>query len=70
VRVTSDARGWQVELRVEAAWLSGDYGGMPAMGFVLFDDAVREWVGWPASAECPTGARLERAPSCWAAVRP
>jgi hypothetical protein len=70
VRVTSDDAGWQVELRVERAWLSGEYGGLPAMGFVLFDDAVREWVGWPVSAACPGGARLERAPACWAAVRP
>jgi len=69
VRATSTPAGWQVELRIEAAWLSGEYGGVPGVGFVAYDDAVRRWEGWPVSDDCPTGTRLELAPACWAPAR-
>ena len=68
VRVTSTAAGWQVELRIEAAWLSGTYGGVPGVAFRAYDESVRVWSGWPASAACPDGAQLERLPPCWSAV--
>ena len=68
VRVTSTSAGWQVELRIEAAWLSGTYGGTPAAAFRAYNESVRVWTGWPVSAECPDGARLERHPPCWGAV--
>ena len=68
VRATSAPTGWQVELRVEAAWLAGTYGGVPAVAFRAYDDAVRIWTGWPVSQACPDGAQLERLPACWSAV--
>jgi hypothetical protein len=69
VRATSTPAGWQVELRIDAAWLAGTYGGTPAVAFRAYDESVRVWTGWPASEACPDGAQLERAPACWAAVR-
>jgi hypothetical protein len=69
VRATSTASGWQVELRVDSAWLAGTYGGTPAVAFRSYDESRRVWTGWPTSVACPDGARLERAPGCWAAVR-
>ena len=69
VRATSTASGWQVELRIDAAWLAGTYGGTPAVAFRSYDESLRVWTGWPASVACPDGARLERAPGCWATVR-
>jgi hypothetical protein len=68
VRANSTSTGWQVELRIEADWLAGTYGGTPAMAFRAYDDSVRVWTGWPVSAVCPDGARLERLPPCWSAV--
>lgn len=70
VRVSSTGAEWQVELRIDAAWLAGTYGGTPAAAFRAYDDAERRWLGWPTSAACPDGARLERQPGCWAAVLP
>jgi len=68
VRSSSSGGGWQVELRLDAAWLAGTYGGAPAIAFRAYDDAERRWLGWPASEACPDGARLERQPACWAQV--
>jgi hypothetical protein len=70
VRATSSATGWQVELRIDAAWLAGTYGGVPGVAFRAYDESERRWRGWPASAPCPDGARLERQPACWAVVVP
>jgi len=69
VRATSTPSGWQVELRIDAAWLAGTYGGTPAVAFRWYDESRRVWAGWPATAACPDGVQLERAPGCWAAVR-
>lgn len=70
VRVASDAEGWSVELRIERAWWTGEYGAPPGVALRFYDDAVREWVGWPAPPRCPAGGQLDRAPSCWGEVRP
>ena len=68
VLVTSSGAGWQVELRIEAAWFAGTYGGVPAVAFQVYDDTARRWLGWPAGPSCPDGARLERSPPCWATL--
>jgi hypothetical protein len=70
VRATSSPAGWQVELRVVAAWLAGTSGGTPGVAFRSYDESERRWGGWPASDACPDGARLERQPGCWAVVLP
>ena len=54
---------------IDAAWLAGTYGGTPAVAFRSYDESRRVWTGWPTSVACPDGARLERAPGCWATDR-
>ena len=66
VRAASTSSGWSVELRIDAAWFAGSYGGTPATALRVFDDAGREWIGWPVDDGCPSGAQLEREPRCWA----
>jgi hypothetical protein len=64
---TDDGRRWTVLLRLDPAWLEGEEGRRPAMGFVIHDDDPNGWYGWPARGD--SGALLERTPRGWGEVR-
>ena len=61
---TDDRWGWTVLLRLDPAWLEGDGGRRPAIGFLVHDDEPNGWYGWPARPG-PGGTLVERSPTMW-----
>ena len=66
VSETDDARGWTVLLRLDPAWLEGEAGRRPAIGFLVHDDDPNGWYGWPAGPD--GGTLVERTPGMWVVV--
>jgi hypothetical protein len=64
-----DARGWTVVLRLDPAWLEGELGRRPAIGFRLHDDDPSRWYAWPPQHTSAGAAVLERTPALWVPVR-
>ena len=64
----SEAAGWSLALRLDAAWLEGEEGRRPGIAFRIYDDSPSGWFAWPA----PTGGRqpagVERVPDLWGVV--
>jgi hypothetical protein len=55
------ARGWTVVLRLDPAWLAGQTGRRPAIGFEVHDDDPNRWYGWPVTD-------ATRTPALWVPV--
>lgn len=59
------AAGWTLVLRLDPAWLGGEEGRRPGIGFRIHDDEPNRWYSWPG-AEAPGSATLlERSPALW-----
>jgi hypothetical protein len=50
-----------VVLRLDPAWLAGQTGRRPAIGFELYDDDPNRWYGWPVTD-------ATRTPALWVPV--
>jgi len=66
---TDDARWWSVVLRLDPAWLAGEEGRRPALGFRVHDDDPNGWYAWPPSRTSAGATLLERTPALWVPVR-
>jgi hypothetical protein len=65
VSAAEDGTGWSLILRLDPAWLAGERGRRPAIGFRIHDDDPNGWYSWPA-VPSPAGAKLlERTPALW-----
>ncbi|MEP6687552.1 MAG: hypothetical protein ABJC36_04335 [Gemmatimonadales bacterium] len=68
VSAADDPNGWSLVLRLDPAWLTGEHGRRPGIGFLIHDDDPNGWYSWPA-VTTPAGATLlERTPSLWVPV--
>jgi hypothetical protein len=70
VRSESTARGWSLELRLDAAYFTEARGRLPGIAFRIFDNEPQGWFTWPAPAGLAQPVELERRPDRWAAVSP
>ncbi|MEP7176337.1 MAG: hypothetical protein ABI860_07260 [Gemmatimonadales bacterium] len=61
--------GWTVVLRLDPAWLAGEAGRRPAMGFRIHDDDPNGWYSWPAVTTSAGATLLERTPALWVPVQ-
>lgn len=59
-----DRRRWGLILRLDPAWLEGNGGRLPRIGFRIFDDSPQGWFAWPAPAGV-TPVSVEQTPSRW-----
>jgi hypothetical protein len=65
VSASEDATGWSFVLRLDPAWLAGEPGRRPGIGFRIHDDDPNGWYSWP-EVTSPAGATLlERTPALW-----
>jgi hypothetical protein len=70
-QVSSDrgVHGWTIVLRLDPAWLDGQDGRRPRVGFRIHDDDPNGWYPWPA-VEARAGATLlERTPALWVPLK-
>jgi len=66
---TQDAgHGWTVVLRLDPAWLGGERGRPPAIGFRVHDDDGNGWYPWPGIRTSAGATLLERTPALWVPV--
>ena len=65
---TDGASGWTVVLRLDPAWLTGEGGRRPAVGFRLHDDDPNAWYSWPVVTASAGATLLERTPALWAPI--
>jgi hypothetical protein len=60
-----DGTVWSFVLRLDPAWLDGEEGRRPGIGFQIHDDDPNRWYSWPL-VTAPAGAKLlERTPALW-----
>jgi hypothetical protein len=60
-----DGTVWSLVLRLDPAWLDGEQGRRPAIGFQIHDDDPNRWYSWPA-VTTPAGPKLlDRTPALW-----
>jgi hypothetical protein len=64
-----DARQWSVVLRLDPAWLEGEQGRRPAIGFRVHDDDPNGWYSWPSPRTSAGATLLERTPALWVPVK-
>jgi hypothetical protein len=62
------ATGWSLVLRLNGAWLEGEAGRRPGIAFRIYDDSPSGWFAWPARADRPQPAGVERVPDLWGVV--
>jgi hypothetical protein len=65
---TDSPHGWTVVLRLDPAWLAGEQGRRPGIGFRIHDNDPNGWYSWPAVTTAGGPALLERTPALWVAV--
>ena len=68
VSASSNEARWTVVLRLDPAWMEGEDGGRPAMGFRIHDDDPNGWYAWPRTKDNAGAALLERTPALWVPV--
>jgi hypothetical protein len=66
---SDDAEGWTVVLRLDPAWLEGEPGRRPAIGFRLHDDDPSRSYVWPPQQTSAGATLVERTPALWVPVR-
>ena len=60
-----DGTVWSFVLRLDPAWLDGEQGRRPGIGFLIHDDDPNRWYSWPA-VTTPAGPKLlDRTPALW-----
>ena len=60
-----DGMVWSLVLRLDPAWLDGEQGRRPGIGFLIHDDDPNGWYSWPV-VTTPAGPKLlERTPALW-----
>ncbi len=57
--------GWSFVLRLDPAWLAGEAGRRPAIGFLVHDDDPNRWLSWPTVESAAGATLLERTPALW-----
>jgi hypothetical protein len=62
------ARHWTLVLRLDPAWLEGERGRRPAIGFRVHDNDPNGWYSWPAPTTSAGASLLERTPALWVPV--
>jgi hypothetical protein len=65
---TDDPGGWTLVLRLDPAWLQGERGRRPAIGFQVHDNDPNGWYSWPASTTSAGVTLLERTPALWVPI--
>jgi hypothetical protein len=65
---TDGTRGWMLLLRLDPAWLEGDRGRRPAIGFRVHDNDPNGWYSWPAPTTSAGATLLERTPALWVPI--
>jgi hypothetical protein len=62
---TDGPSDWAVVLRLDPAWLEGEQGHRPRIGFTIHDDDPNGWYAWPAVSGTAGAPLLERTPAMW-----
>jgi hypothetical protein len=65
---TDGPRAWMLVLRLDPAWLEGERGRRPAIGFRIHDDDPNGWYSWPAPTTSAGATLLERTPALWVPI--
>jgi hypothetical protein len=65
---TDDPGGWTLVLRLDPAWLQGEGGRRPAIGFRVHDNDPNGWYSWPAPTTSAGATLLERTPALWVPI--
>ena len=60
--------GWTLVLRLDPAWLEGESGRRPAIGFRIHDDDPNGWYAWPPIRTSAGATLLERTPALWVPI--
>jgi hypothetical protein len=60
-----DGTMWSFVLRLDPAWLDGEQGRRPGIGFLIHDDDPNRWYSWPAVTTAAGPKLLERMPALW-----
>jgi hypothetical protein len=66
---TDGPRVWTLMLRLDPAWLEGEQGRRPAIGFLVHDDDPNGWYSWPAPTTSAGASLLERTPALWVPIQ-
>jgi len=66
---TDNPRGWMLMLRLDPAWLVGEGGRRPAIGFRVHDNDPNGWYSWPAPTTSADVTLLERTPALWVPIQ-
>lgn len=61
--------GWCVVLRLHAAFVAGEAGRLPGVGFRVYDGGPGGWYAWPRERVGAHPTEVEGAPSRWAPLR-
>lgn len=69
VQSMSTARGWSLELRLEADWFAHAGARRPAIAFRQYDDAPHGWYVWPNPGGATPPREVEKKPELWAEIR-
>ncbi len=65
---TDDPGSWTLVLRLDPAWLQGEGGRRPAIGFRVHDNDPNGWYSWPAPTTSAGATLLERTPALWVPI--
>jgi hypothetical protein len=69
VSAKSDARGWNLLLRLDPAWFAGESGRLPRVAFRVYDDSPSGWFAWPPPVGAAPASSVEQTPTLWIPVR-
>jgi hypothetical protein len=61
--------GWNLLLRLDPAWFTGQAGRLPRIAFRIYDDDPGGWFAWPTPRSSAPHSSVERSPSLWVPVK-
>jgi hypothetical protein len=69
VSARDDRLGWNLLLRLDPAWFTGQAGRLPRVAFRIYDDDPGGWFAWPTPRGSAPHSSVERVPSLWIPVK-